>query len=100
MADQSEKSALDLPKVYLVRMLVFTLLVGILAAVLLPAIQRAFMANPALNALIAGILLLGILYAFRMVWRLWPEIKWVNNFHISEPGLESIYTPRLLAPMA
>jgi len=100
MADPSEKSTLDLPKVYLVRMLVFTLLVGILAAVLLPQIQRAFLANPALNGLIAGILLLGILYTFRMVWRLWPEIKWVNDFHIGEPGHESIYTPRLLAPMA
>jgi methyl-accepting chemotaxis protein len=41
-----------------------------------------------------------MLYAFRMVWRLFPEINWVNSFRISEPGLDTPYTPVLLAPMA
>jgi hypothetical protein len=31
---------------------------------------------------------------------LFPEINWVNSFRISEPGLDTPYTPVLLAPMA
>ncbi|MFL5259839.1 MAG: flagellar motor protein MotA [Hyphomicrobiales bacterium] len=100
MAEASQHNVLDLPKVYLVRMMVFTLVVAIVAAVLYPQIQRAFMANIGLNALIIGVLLLGILFCFRMVARLWPEINWVNHFRISDPGLEAPYTPHLLAPMA
>ncbi|MGE0237935.1 MAG: flagellar motor protein MotA [Parvibaculaceae bacterium] len=100
MADAKEHTVLELPKVYLVRMLVFMLVVTILAVVLFPHMQRAFMANPGLNAVIVGALLLGVIYSFRMVWRLWPEINWVNGFRIANPGLELTHTPKLLGPMA
>jgi hypothetical protein len=100
MAEASQHNVLDLPKVYLVRMMVFTLVVAIVGAVLYPQIQRAFMANIGLNTLIIGVLLLGILFCFRMVSRLWPEINWVNHFRITDPGLDIPYTPHLLAPMA
>src|SRR3954468_19948563 len=100
MAEATQQNVLDQPKVYLVRMTVFVLVVAVLATVLYPQIQRAFMANMGLNGLIIGVLLLGILFCFRMVARLWPEINWVNHFRISDPGLETPYTPHLLAPMA
>ena len=100
MADAKEHTVLELPKVYLVRMLVFMLVVTILAVVLFPHMQRAFMANAGLNGVIIGALLLGVIYAFRMVWRLWPEINWVNGFRIANPGLELTHTPKLLGPMA
>ncbi|MGE0006767.1 MAG: flagellar motor protein MotA [Parvibaculaceae bacterium] len=100
MADAQEHTVLELPKVYLVRMIVFMLVVSILAVVLFPHMQRAFMANPGLNAVIVGALLLGVVYSFRLVWRLWPEINWVNGFRIANPGLELTHTPRLLGPMA
>jgi hypothetical protein len=100
MADAKEHTVLELPKVYLVRMMVFMLVVTILAVVLFPHMQRAFMANPGLNGVIIGALLLGVIYSFRMVWRLWPEINWVNGFRIANPGLELTHTPRLLGPMA
>jgi hypothetical protein len=58
------------------------------------------MTNPGLNALIVSVLVLGILYAFRQVIRLYPEIRWVNAFRISEPGLVISHRPVLLAPMA
>ena len=58
------------------------------------------MANPGLNALIIAVLLVGIVYAFRQVLRLYPEINWVNNFRISDPGLTVDKSPVLLAPMA
>ena len=100
MAEVTQQHVLDLPKVYLVRMMVFTFVVLIMTTVLLPQVQQAFAANVGLNGLIIGVLLLGILYCFRMVWRLWPEINWVNHFRIGDPGLEIPYSPRLLGPMA
>jgi hypothetical protein len=100
MAEGKESNVLALPRVYLVRMLVFVVLVAIVATVLYPQFRHAFMANPGLNGLIIFTLLLGLVYAFRMVWRLFPEVNWINNFRIADPGLEIGYTPRLLAPMA
>ncbi len=100
MADTTDINILAQPRVYLVRMLVFILLVSILAAVLYPQFRHAFMNNPGLNGLIIFMLLLGIAYAFRMVWRLFPEVNWVNSFRIADPGLEIAHMPRLLGPMA
>ena len=46
-------------------------------------------------------LLVGIVYSFRQVLRLYPEIRWVNNFRISDPGHHRRQDqPVLLAPMA
>jgi len=100
MTDTNESAALDLPRVYLIRMMVFIILVAIVGAVLYPQFRTAFMANPGLNGLIIFVLLLGILYAFRMVWRLFREVNWVNHFRITEPGLDIPYSPQLLAPMS
>jgi hypothetical protein len=98
--DLDENNALDLPRVYLVKMMVFSLLVAIIGAVLYPQFQKAFMSNPGLNGMIVLVLLLGLGYAFRMVWRLFPEVNWINHFRIADPGLAIDYAPRLLAPMA
>ncbi|MGQ0486186.1 MAG: flagellar motor protein MotA [Hyphomicrobiales bacterium] len=100
MAESSEHTVLEPPRVYLVHMMVFTLVVAILAAVLYAPMQRAFLANPGLNALIIATLLFGMFHSYRMVWRLFPEIGWVNDFRISEPGAATASQPRLLAPMA
>ena len=100
MADTGETAALEHPRVYLVHMVVFTLVVGILAAILFPNIRNAFYANVGLNGLIIGTLLLGVLYAYRMVWRLFPEINWVNGFRVGQSSEENLATPVLLAPMA
>jgi membrane associated rhomboid family serine protease len=100
MAEINEATALEPPRVYLVHMVVFTLVVVVLAAVLFPNIKNAFMANVGLNGLIIGILLLGVLYAYRMVWRLFPEINWVNGFRVGQSSDENLAEPVLLAPMA
>ena len=60
----------------------------------------AFLANPGLNALIIGVLAVGIILALRQVIRLYPEIRWVNNFRLGDPGLAVEQPPTLLAPMA
>jgi hypothetical protein len=88
------------PGVFLVRMLVFLTLVGFLAAILHQQLVISFMNNPGLNGLILATLTFGILYAFRQVIRLYPEISWVNAFRIVDPGLVIAHRPRLLAPMA
>ena len=88
------------PGVFLLRMLIFLTLVGVLAAILHEQLVKSFMNNPGLNGLIVGVLGLGIIYAFRQVIRLYPEIRWVNAFRIADPGLAIGHKPRLLAPMA
>jgi hypothetical protein len=88
------------PGVFLLRMMIFLTLVGFLVAILYEQLQRSFLNNPGLNGLIVGVLLLGIIYAFRQVIRLYPEIHWVNAFRISDPGLSISAKPVLLAPMA
>lgn len=88
------------PGAFLVRMLIFLTLVAFIAAILHERIMDALMTNPGLNGLIIGVLFLGILYAFRQVIRLYPEIRWVNAYRISDPGLAISHRPVLLAPMA
>lgn len=91
---------LSSPSVFLVRMLVFLVLCSLVGVVLYKQIITAFFANPGLNALIGGVLFIGIILAFRQVIRLYPEVSWVNNFRIADPGLAQSRHPRLLAPMA
>ena len=88
------------PRIFLVRMLVFLILGGLLVFILHKQIWTAFLANPGLNALIIGVLLIGILLSFRQVMRLFPEIAWVNGFRLADPGLARGRPPVLLAPMA
>ena len=93
-----EAIIVEQPRVHLVHMMVFTLVVAVIAAVLLPNIKNAFMANAGLNGLIICTLLLGIGYAYRMVWRLFPEVSWINGFKVGQGGEQ--LPPLLLAPMA
>jgi hypothetical protein len=91
---------LSSPRIFLIRMLVFVLLCGALSAVLYRQIWAAFLNNPGLNGVIFGVLFIGIIFAFRQVSRLTPEVEWVNSFRIADPGLEVRQAPVLLAPMA
>jgi hypothetical protein len=45
-------------------------------------------------------LFIGIVLSIRQVVRLYPEISWVNNFRLADPGLAVERPPVLLAPMA
>ena len=99
-AIEIELTKLSSPRIFLVRMLVFLVLCGLIGTVLYKQIFAAFLANPGLNALIGGVLLIGIILSFRQVIRLYPEVRWVNNFRISDPGLAMERRPTLLAPMA
>jgi uncharacterized protein YneF (UPF0154 family) len=100
MATETDPLKLSSPRIFLVRMLVFVVLCGLIAFLLHKQIQNAFMANPGLNALIIAVLMIGVILAFRQVIRLYPEISWVNNFRLADPGLAVERQPVLLAPMA
>src|ERR1700739_5014707 len=95
-----EFTKLASPRIFLVRMLVFLVLCALVAIVVYRQIITAFFANPGLNALIGAVLLIGIILSFRQVVRLYPEVAWVNNFRIADPGLAIERYPTLLAPMA
>lgn len=97
---ETELNKLSSPRIFLVRMVVFLVLCSLLLVVLYKQIMAAFFANPGLNALIGAVLLIGIILSFRQVVRLYPEVAWVNNFRISDPGLAVDRHPTLLAPMA
>ncbi len=89
---------LKTPGVYLLRMGVFLLLVGFLGLILYRQITIAFMANPGLNGLIFGVLLVGVVLALQQVARLFAEVRWVNaRFGVGE---RSRRRPKLLAPLA
>jgi len=100
MAKELDPLKLSSPRIFLFRMLVFVVLGGLVAFVLYKQVEVAFMANPALNGLIIGVLVIGIVLSFRQVIRLYPEIAWVNNFRLADPGLAVERPPVLLAPMA
>ena len=99
-AMEIELTKLSSPRIFLVRMLVFLVLCGLIMTVLYKQIVLAFFANPGLNALIGAVLAIGIILSFRQVIRLYPEVSWVNSFRISDPGLALDRRPTLLAPMA
>jgi len=88
------------PRIFVVRMLVFLILCALVLVVLHQQAWEAFMANPPLNALIFGVLFIGILLSFRHVLRLFPEVNWINGFRLADPGLAIERPPVLLAPMA
>ena len=98
VADSTDAIRLSSPRIFLVRILVFLILVGFIAMILYKKIQFAFMANPGLNGLIFGVLFIGIIYGIRNVGRLFREIRWANAL----PTGRSADAPRpiLLAPMA
>ena len=95
------------PHTYLVRMSLFLGVVGVVCATLFLPMRSFFLANTALNGLIVGVLFLGIIYNFRQVLRLYPEVSWIEDFRrdLDEDVLypaapKPASDPQLLAPMA
>src|SRR5882672_3810098 len=72
MARDIDPFKLSSPRIFLVRMMVFLILAGLVVVVL----------------------------AFRQVIRLFAEVSWVNSFRLADPGLAVARPPVLLAPMA
>src|SRR3954453_24231692 len=109
----AEREAAEIPKKrrrtrrtnrFLLRMLVFLVVVAALAVALGQPLSTAFMGNPAVNGVIIGILLAGIVYIFRQVLLLNPENDGIDRFGERLASRELPAPPgpppRLLASMA
>lgn len=98
MANSYDPYHLASPTVYLIKMIVFLVLVALVAAILTNTIVTFFWANAFLNGLIIFVAFTGILLSFRQVMRLFPEVKWVNS--LQQGNLQTVRQPVLLAPVA
>jgi hypothetical protein len=89
---------------FLFRMILFLVLVAALAGALGRPLFQAFMGNPVVNGVIVVILFAGIVYIFRQVLMLDPEIDWIESFRYNrgddEQAAQEARPPRMLAPMA
>lgn len=88
------------PTVYLLRMVIFLVLVAGVVALLSPVLLVAFDNNPMLNSVILLVLAAGIIWNLRQVLRLTPEVTWLETYQTARPRLATIPSPKLLAPMA
>lgn len=88
------------PTSYLIRMILFCVVVYGLAAFIAPQLARFYLANPVINSIIAAVELFGVLWNIRQVQRLYPEVAWVEAFRRHRPRLEQLSPPTLLGPMA
>lgn len=86
------------PTRYLLRMAAFLVLVAALAALLQDGLMAAFAHNPGLNAVLAGVFMVGIILNVRQVIQLGPEVEWLDSWRKGQPVLSGRL--RLLAPMA
>ncbi|MEI2299556.1 MotA/TolQ/ExbB proton channel family protein [Ensifer sp. MJa1] len=90
---------LSSPMHYFWTMVVFLIIVGFVGAILFRQAHNAFLANPGLNGLILGVLLIGILLVFNHVLGLRPEVRWFNSFRAAGSADKVGRDPVLLAPM-
>ena len=84
---------------YLLRMIAFLVVViGIIAA-LFHTLLDAFLANPALNGVILGVLIIGIASSFRQVIWLNADVQWLRRMQEDGNNQNTDRPPRLLASL-
>lgn len=88
------------PQRHILWMVVFLAIVLAICVPLASTLIGAFKANPYLNGLILGVLLLGIGYSLRQVLMLYPVIGWIAKFRENREAQGIEAPPELLAPMA
>nr|WP_246484508.1 flagellar motor protein MotA [Marivibrio halodurans] len=83
-------------------MAIFVLLVAIGVFLIFPQLEQAFFANVFINGVILGVLLIGIIHAFRTVAMLNLEVNWIERFKLGPNGgvPSSKDAPRLMASAA
>ena len=95
-----EGHSITQPSRFLQRMVLFLIVAGATIGLLFTALRDAFMANAVLNGVIIGVLIIGIVHAFRTVTMLRREVAWTESFRRDGITVSSASAPRLLAPMA
>ena len=67
------------PRSFLIRMISVLGILVIICGFLYEQIYTSFMGNPILNGTIIATALIGVIYIFRQVLLLVPEVKWLSN---------------------
>ncbi|MGE4481798.1 flagellar motor protein MotA [Acidocella sp.] len=88
------------PTNYLIRMILFCVVIYGGAVALSPVLAHFFMANPVVNSVIFVVEIFGVVWNIRQVQKLYPELAWVEDFRRNRPKLVESPPPALLAPMA
>ena len=90
------------PTPFLIRMSAFLVAIGVGGFLIHRALLEAFLANPVINGVILGVLVIGIAHAFRTVIVLYNETNWIAKFRVSYEGGYQMAErpPRLLASAA
>jgi hypothetical protein len=81
-------------------MFIYLLVVSAICVLLFQPLRSAFMANWAFNAVILGVLAVGMLINLRQVLVLNTEIRWIRVFRTGRTGISVTAEPRLLKPLA
>lgn len=102
--DGADRTIVRTPRIHLIRMAVFLILVAFLAWILQQPILTAFFSNPGLNGLIVLCLAVGIILALAQIVRLFIASGWINAHWASRrPGEElrpGRNPPSLVRPVA
>ncbi len=85
---------------YLASMMMFLVAVAVVGVLLFGRLKGAFIANPALNAVLIAVWLIGIVYIFIQTLRLSPEIKWVQEVQRNRLAAKDIDPPPLMGSLA
>ncbi len=92
------------PNKYAIRMVLVLLAVGLLSWFLFDPLKKAFDGNQALNGVILGTFLIGVIFSFRQTFRLSNEANWLKYIKRTDTllpaNLISKTKPVLLAPVA
>ena len=98
MAQTYDPYHLASPVVYLIKILIFLIIIAFVALILGGQVLTFYWANPFINSLILFALATGIFLSFRQIIRLFPEVRWLNS--LQDGGLQDTRPPVLLAPVA
>jgi hypothetical protein len=99
-AAHARKARFTGPGQYILWMAVFLAAVVGLAGLLHQPLIAAFEANPAINGVILGVLLIGILYTFAQAQAIGPSARWLVRLSDADHPDELPAPPGLIAPMA
>jgi hypothetical protein len=80
-------------------MSIYLFIVSIVCALIYAPLYSAFQANWVFNALILGVLIIGIAISYRQVIVLVPELEWIASFRTGDSSLSIKQEPRLLKPL-
>jgi len=88
------------PGQYLIRMVVFLIIVVAIVLLISSDLFKSFLSNPGLNGVILGVLVIGVIHIIRQPLLLLKETSWLDDYRFNQNGLYKRGSPKLLAPIA